>query len=661
MTAVPGPVLAITPADLLVVLADLWEATFGCAIAEAATVPDGASGWWGSVDLLDDDGVVAEVVLLADEETLARVARRTFAVETADADQIIDVAAEAANIIGGNVKGILALRTSLSSPRAGRGAPRAGRPAPDHRARRRRSGAAHDRPRHPCPCPQPSRPAPPGGMTVPRPPHPAMSLRLFLAITGLTIVAAVGGLAVATAMSLSSISEATSQLTVIHQGASLGRDLEATVVDQRILQAAYADQPDQATLDALLAAAAATRDDIAAMLTVPMGEELTALAREVQVLDDEHDRLVADDLAPALQAGDEEAAAAARARADAALDQVESKTGELLRQLDLRATQVESDLEAKTSHTRLALMVVALVFGLLVLVGVTGTASALGRRLRHSVEHLEQTRGDLAELDRSLLSQVADTQHEVEQIASASQDVMSEMQVLAGSVQDLGAAIAEIASSSSSASTVAATAVARADETNGTVATLGQSSAQIGQVIEVITSIAKQTNLLALNATIEAARAGAAGKGFAVVANEVKELAKQTSAATEQISALIAGIQRDSEGSVRAIEEIRGIIGEISDIQTIVAAAVEEQAAVTNQMSYTVQAVNDGIEQLTGRTEVLQRSTDRTVAGVCTAAESRHQLDAVGADLRRVIGRGQVADGVVVPMAEELSGDNELF
>lgn len=142
MTAVPGPVLAITPADLLVVLADLWEATFGCAIAEAATVPDGASGWWGSVDLLDDDGVVAEVVLLADEETLARVARRTFAVETADADQIIDVAAEAANIIGGNVKGILALRTSLSSPRAGRGAP-----LPDGRPRTT-VHAVDDRGRH---------------------------------------------------------------------------------------------------------------------------------------------------------------------------------------------------------------------------------------------------------------------------------------------------------------------------------------------------------------------------------------------------------------------------------------------------------------------------------------------------------------------------------
>lgn len=126
MTAVPGPALAITPADLLVVVADLWEATFGCAVAETATAPDGTSGWWASVDLLDGDGVVAEVVLVTDEETLARVASHTFGVEHPSADQVADVAAEAANIIGGNVKGILALRTRLSWPRADRGAPSLG-------------------------------------------------------------------------------------------------------------------------------------------------------------------------------------------------------------------------------------------------------------------------------------------------------------------------------------------------------------------------------------------------------------------------------------------------------------------------------------------------------------------------------------------------------
>src|SRR3712207_2729941 len=106
---------------------------------------------------------------------------------------------------------------------------------------------------------------------------------------------------------------------------------------------------------------------------------------------------------------------------------------------------------------------------------------------------------------------------------------------------------------------------------NATVAKLGDSSAEIGKVIEVITSIAEQTNLLALNATIEAARAGEAGKGFAVVAGEVKELAKETAKATEEISQRIAAIQGDTAGAVEAIGEISAIIGRIADIQATIA------------------------------------------------------------------------------------------
>src|SRR5439155_1469536 len=110
----------------------------------------------------------------------------------------------------------------------------------------------------------------------------------------------------------------------------------------------------------------------------------------------------------------------------------------------------------------------------------------------------------------------------------------------------------------------------------GSVAKLGESSAEIGNVIKVITSIAEQTNLLALNATIEAARAGEAGKGFAVVANEVKELAKQTAKATEDISRKIEAIQGDTKGAVEAIAKIGNIINQINDIQNTIASAVEE-------------------------------------------------------------------------------------
>ncbi len=466
-----------------------------------------------------------------------------------------------------------------------------------------------------------------------------ISLRLFLVITGLTVLMAVAVSAAVTKAALSDVTDASHRLTRIQGAATTAREAERAIEGQRALQAEYALDHDPATLDQFLTTAQSAQD-IMGELTADDSvlPDIAAQAQHVQALDGEHDRIVTEEMVPALQAGDDAATEAALGRARDKLEEAAAIADQMVDSLRVEGDQVEKLVDDRTGRATTSLILTELGAGLVVLIGVTGSAWALARRLRGSVERLDRTRGDLTRNDRSLLNQVADTQREVEQIAGSSRDVMSEMQVLAGSVQDLGAAISEIAASSSSASTVAATAVARADETNETVATLGQSSAEIGQVIEVITSIAKQTNLLALNATIEAARAGAAGKGFAVVANEVKELAKQTSSATEQISALIAGIQRDSEGSVRAIGEIRSIIGEISDIQTVVAAAVEEQAAVTNQMSYTVRAVNDGIEQLAGRTVALQSSTELTVAGVNASAGHRHEIDEVGDELRGLLG-----------------------
>jgi methyl-accepting chemotaxis protein len=178
-----------------------------------------------------------------------------------------------------------------------------------------------------------------------------------------------------------------------------------------------------------------------------------------------------------------------------------------------------------------------------------------------------------------------ETAGQAQTVSVAATHVSNNVQTIAAGVEEMGSSIKEIAANSGEAAKVAAEAVAVADRTNATVAQLGQSSAEIGEIIKVITAIAGQTNLLALNATIEAARAGAAGKGFAVVAHEVKELAKETAKATEDISRKIETIRRDTAEAVGAIDQIGRIVRRIDEIQTTVAGAIEQQTATTNKMT----------------------------------------------------------------------------
>ena len=222
-------------------------------------------------------------------------------------------------------------------------------------------------------------------------------------------------------------------------------------------------------------------------------------------------------------------------------------------------------------------------------------------------------------------------------VADAATQVSRNIQTVATASEEMSASISEIARNASQASRVATQAVGVAERTNATMTKLGASSAEIGNVLKVISSIADQTNLLALNATIEAARAGELGKGFAVVANEVKELARQTAKATEEITHKIGNIQSDAQGAMQAIREISTIIKEINDIQTVIAGAVEEQAATTNEISNNTHQAARASTEIARNIASVADAAKGTTAGATQTAGAAAELSRLASDLRRVV------------------------
>jgi methyl-accepting chemotaxis protein len=222
-------------------------------------------------------------------------------------------------------------------------------------------------------------------------------------------------------------------------------------------------------------------------------------------------------------------------------------------------------------------------------------------------------------------------------VSSATDQVTQNLATVATGAEEMSSTIKEIAKNSSEAARIAGDAVKTASQANATVAKLGDSSAEIGQVIKVITSIAQQTNLLALNATIEAARAGEAGKGFAVVANEVKELAKQTAKATEDISQKINAIQLDTKGAVDAIGTITAVIGQISDFTNSIATAVEEQSATTNEMSRNVTEASRGSDQISENVRGMAQAAQSTSSSAQDSQKAAQQLAVMSTELRGLV------------------------
>jgi methyl-accepting chemotaxis protein len=244
---------------------------------------------------------------------------------------------------------------------------------------------------------------------------------------------------------------------------------------------------------------------------------------------------------------------------------------------------------------------------------------------------------ELSSTSQQITANSEETSAQAKVVADATEQVSQNLQTVATGAEEMGSTIKEIAKNATEAAKVATGAVRVAENATATVTKLGESSTEIGQVIKVITSIAQQTNLLALNATIEAARAGEAGKGFAVVANEVKELAKETAKATEDISRKIEAIQTDTQAAVGAIAEISSVINQINGISNTIATAVEEQNATTNEMARNVSEAARGSGEITSNISGVAQAADSTSRGASDTQKAAQQLVETSAELRRLV------------------------
>ncbi|HXX00978.1 MAG TPA: methyl-accepting chemotaxis protein [Candidatus Acidoferrales bacterium] len=262
--------------------------------------------------------------------------------------------------------------------------------------------------------------------------------------------------------------------------------------------------------------------------------------------------------------------------------------------------------------------------------------------------HVASASAELSATSQQISANSEETSAQVGVVSQATQQVSQNLQSVSTGAGEMTTTIQSIASNAHEAASVASSAVQTAQAANNTISKLGESSAEIGEVIKVITSIAQQTNLLALNATIEAARAGEAGKGFAVVANEVKELAKQTAKATEDISRKITAIQQDTKGAVDAIGSIGTVINKVNDISSTIATAVEEQSATTNEMTRSVGDAAKGSAEITRNIEGVAEAARGTSSSAQESQKAADELAEMAAQLRGLVAQFKiVAEGAV--------------
>ncbi len=346
-----------------------------------------------------------------------------------------------------------------------------------------------------------------------------------------------------------------------------------------------------------------------------------------------------DDMLAAIAAGDGATVAAQMASQDtygfAAFEQLSTW-------VEAQRSTVEANFDdtlATSERNRLVGLVAAVVTTLLLGLGIVVVIRAIRGRVARGAAAVDGAAHDLTSIAVGMREDADESAAQTGTLAVSADQVSANVSTVAAAVEQMSASSQEIAEQTSTATTITGQAATAAAETSNTVARLAAASEEISKVVEVITQIAEQTNLLALNATIEAARAGEAGKGFAVVANEVQELARETAEATKVISQTIESIQAESGGATAAIEQITAIVTQVNDIQTTIAAAVEEQNATTDEIARSVSEAAQGAREIAESVSTVASAAARASEGALRTEQRAAALNGVAAEVGSLIGR----------------------
>jgi methyl-accepting chemotaxis protein len=271
--------------------------------------------------------------------------------------------------------------------------------------------------------------------------------------------------------------------------------------------------------------------------------------------------------------------------------------------------------------------------------GMLEMADRFERSVKEVVDGVSSSATEMQATAQQMSATAEETSRQSANVAASSDEATTNVQTVAATTEELSASISEIGRQVMQSAKIAANAVVEAETTNETVQGLAEAARKIGDVVKLINDIAGQTNLLALNATIEAARAGEAGKGFAVVAQEVKNLANQTAKATEEISQQITAVQEETTGAVGAIEKIRSIIGEVSDIATTISSAVEEQGASTQEIARSVQQAAKGTQDVNQNIEAVSKAAGETGSAAGQVLDASQEMSRQAEGLRGEVDR----------------------